>query len=155
MTGKLLASQLEYTSFTLRKNLDGITQADSLTQPEVHGNCINWVVGHILYHRNIMHRLSGIAPAWEDETAERYKRGSDPMTSSEEAHDVTTMLQLYEASHSALTSRLEELTEEELAQEAGDDVLAMQLAGLIFHESYHMGQIGIIRRVIGKEPKMI
>jgi len=155
MTGKLLAAQLAYTSFTLHKNLEGITHTDSLTQPDPCGNCINWVVGHIVCHRNVMHRLAGIEPVWDAESADRYKRGSDPMTSLQEAADLSTMVQLYEESQAALTSKLADISEDELEKQAGDDTLAMQLAGLIFHESYHMGQIGVIRRVMGKEPGLV
>lgn len=155
MIGKLLASQLEYTAYSLQKNLEGITHEDSLAQPRAKGNCINWVVGHIVHHRNIMHGLAGIEPVWTNEMEERYYRGSSPLTSATEAEDLPTLLAMYEASQSALTARLCDMTSEELEQETDEKPLATTLAGLVFHESYHMGQLGIIRRVIGKEAALV
>lgn len=151
MIGKLLASQLEYTAFSFEKNLEGITHDDSLAQPRPNGNCINWVVGHIVHHRNIMHRLAGLDPVWTSEREERYYRASKPMTSPANAENLSELRAMYEASHSALSARLQEMTAEEMEREIDGKSLATLLAGLVFHESYHMGQIGVIRRVIGKQ----
>ncbi len=65
------------------------------------------------------------------------------------------MLADFDEAQEAIVARLGQISEEEL------DVLvpwfgenqpkAVALAGLVFHETYHLGQTGLLRRVIGRE----
>ena len=155
MIGRMLTSQLEYTAYSLEKNLEGTTHEESLVQPGKNGNCINWVVGHIVHHRNIMHRLVGLEPVWTAKTQERYVRGSNPVISDSGIETLSTLLTMYQASQAVLAARLCDVTSKELAQETNEDPLAMKLAGLVFHESYHVGQLGVIRRVLGKDAVLV
>ena len=43
------------TDQVVRINVDGLTQEESLIQPSPGGNCLNWVVGHLLciYQRTL------------------------------------------------------------------------------------------------------
>src|SRR5258707_13686376 len=62
----------------------GLTHADSLLQPAMRGNCLNWVLGHIAASRNVILRMLGEEPVLTVEYAERYKRGSEPVLGAEE-----------------------------------------------------------------------
>ncbi len=92
MTAELLAKQYDYTSQALESNLDGLTQKHSLFQPSPGGNCINWVAGHILYHRNAIHRLLELPAAWENKLTARYSRRSAPITTAEQAAQLTSIV---------------------------------------------------------------
>ena len=54
-------------------------------------------------------------------------------------------------------ARLEKMTEEDFAAPAehvlsGEpSTVGLQLAGLQFHEAYHVGQTGVLRRFLGNE----
>ena len=65
------------------------------------------------------------------------------------------MLADFDASQDAIIAGLSEISDEELdvlvpwfGEEAPKSVA---LAGLIFHETYHLGQTGLLRRVVGRE----
>ena len=47
--------------YALHKNLDGVTPEEALEQP-VAGNCLNWIVGHIVANRNHVLTPSAATP---------------------------------------------------------------------------------------------
>lgn len=149
MTGAILAKQFALNYLTLDRNLDGISHEHSLVGPTRGGNCINWVVGHILSTRNAGHQLLGIPLAWEDPIADRYTRGSKPMIDAAEAVGLETLVALCRTSQGALYDALLSATEADFEREVEDKPVGVQLAELSFHESYHAGQLGILRRVVG------
>jgi uncharacterized damage-inducible protein DinB len=149
MTGDLLLQQFDINRRTVSLNLEAVSQEDSVIQPPPGGNCINWVVGHILASRNPVHRLLGLPPAWADDEAARYDRGSAPVTDASQAVDLETMTGLLEASQEALAGAMGAMADEDLGRTAGDKPLGVQLAFLSFHESYHAGQLGVLRRLTG------
>ena len=48
MTGNDLASMYEFSYLAISRNLKELTHEDSVLVPEPSGNCINWVLGHII-----------------------------------------------------------------------------------------------------------
>lgn len=62
MTGSELASIYEFSYGAIKLNLDGVSNEESLFIPQPAGNCINWVVGHIVAARNTALNLAGGAP---------------------------------------------------------------------------------------------
>ena len=151
MIARSLLKQFEFNQKTLDINLEGITQEDSLRQPHPGGNCINWIVGHVLAGRNSIHRLLGLPPAWVSEPAARYARGTNPVTGAEDARPLDEMVDRLRASAAAITAALGSIAENRLSETSGgDDPAGVQLAFLSFHESYHAGQIGLLRRLSGR-----
>lgn len=151
MTRDVLAFQFEMNGRSMAMNATGITHADSLTQPSPGGNCCNWVVGHILASRNAVHALLKLPPAWDDAT-DRYDRNSRPMTDASDAEPLDGLLERLRASHSAIADALAALDDSRLAEPVeGGKPLGMQLAFAAFHESYHVGQLGILRRLLGRD----
>jgi uncharacterized damage-inducible protein DinB len=151
VTGRLLAKQFETNHLTVNRNLDGISHEDSVLQPAPGGNCINWVVGHMLITRNSIHRLLGLTPAWEDEKVNRYQRGSAPITDAGAAVSLETLLERWRSSHQDVVDALMSASDEMLSEMAGEEAVAIQLAFLAFHESYHAGQLGVLRRLTGRD----
>jgi len=143
-----------YNQFAIQKNLDGVSQSDSLHQPTPGGNCLNWVLGHIVLHRNPMLKLLGEEPVWTEEEAEPYARGSEPLVHASKAHTVDKLLADAEASHARLDAALDRATDDVLARpvaEGKDTSVGTSLIGLQFHEAYHAGQLGILRRLAGHD----
>ncbi|MEO8433157.1 MAG: DinB family protein [Acidobacteriota bacterium] len=131
----------------LMKNLEGITHDESLIQP-IAGNCLNWVVGHLVWGRNKILEILKEPPAIAKETAERYKRGSDPMQSAGEATPFADLLSALERSQKQVQEALAPDSQKAPALTPED---SENLGTLFFHEGYHVGQTGILRRLIGKE----
>ena len=152
MTGKMLAIQFDMNARSVDLNTEGVTHQDSLFQPAPGGNCVNWVVGHIVASRNSVHKLLGLAPAWK-EGADRYDRGSQPITDPADAEPLDIVLERFRASQTAVAGALEAADDADMSAAVDDGKpLGAQLAFLAFHESYHVGQLGILRRLLGRDP---
>ncbi len=153
-----LAVQFNYTHWVFTRTLDGVEHADSLVQPAPAGNCLNWVAGHIVASRMGTLELLGRESIWSPEWRARYKRGAAAVTDGADAADLADILRVFAESQLLVTSALPELTHERLEAPAPfspsddpDETVGSLLAGLVFHESYHCGQLGVLRRLLGME----
>ena len=131
----------------IQVNTNGITHEDSMVQPRPAGNCINWVLGHIVVHRNSILRLVGQSPIWDEDDAAPYARGSNPLCDPAKAQPVSKILDDLAQSQETLIGALNSMGDEEMKR----DDLGEKLTWLSFHETYHAGQIGLLRRIAGKE----
>jgi len=161
MINETMMQNFGYTFWTIEENIDGLTQDDSLVQPPGGGNCLNWVLGHITSSRNGLHGLLGLELPWQDERRERYGRGSSTITNAAEALSIDDMRAVLKASQEQMMPRLEKITAAELGVECDHLVMpgekstvGLMLAALQFHEAYHAGQLGVLRRLAGKEGKL-
>ena len=140
----------------LLANLDGISGDEALIEPHPGGNCINWIVGHIVISRDIILGMLGQQPVFHNDRAVHYKRGAKVENVSK-LTPLSELLEALDASQKKLMAALEKLTEAEANKSispAGSDpnlTLIDQLAFLQFHEGYHIGQVGLLRRIVGKQ----
>lgn len=79
-----LRHQFDLTSRALEYNIEGITDEESLSQPERGGNCVNWVVGHILESRDCMFEEFSGPAIMTDAERKKYQRGSDTIIKADE-----------------------------------------------------------------------
>lgn len=143
-----------FNYMALQRNTEGLSHEDSLVQPQPAGNCLNWVLGHILAHRNDIMKLLGEGPAWEPERAVRYGRGAPPLTDGAEATPLDELQATLAASQERLNAALDGATPERLAEPREGRMVknvGESLAFLQFHEAYHVGQVALLRRAAGKE----
>lgn len=153
-----LTGQLGLVHYVLKTNVEGLTHEESLAQPTPGGNCLNWVVGHLMTGRNGALQLLGMAPLWDDATAETYKRGSPPLTDPAKALPFEKIMADFDASQTMLLDGLRRLPPERLGDKAPfsptnnpDETVGSLLAGIVFHDAYHTGQTGLLRRLVGKQ----
>jgi hypothetical protein len=139
-----------YNVMVIEKNIDGISNEESFFQPQPGGNCLNWVLGHIVATRNPVMKIIGENPVWSEEETAPYRRGSPPLTSAETAIPLEKILSDLKASQDKLISKLGQMSSEDLETPLEDGTRYEQLAVLQFHEAYHAGQLGTLRRFIGK-----
>jgi uncharacterized damage-inducible protein DinB len=151
---------LERNLGIIEAQTEGLTHADSLLQLPFRGNCLNWVLGHIVANRNTMLRFLGEEAILSEAHAARYGYDSEPVCGDED--DILTLEQLLtalEPSQSALSASLLKITEEELAREEqsflGTSTLGQLIFFLFWHESYHAGQPEYLRQLAGKDDKVI
>jgi uncharacterized damage-inducible protein DinB len=130
--------------------LSDLTHSDSLVQPPVQGNCINWIVGHIVSYRNVLLKVCGLSPVVSDDVEIRYARGSQPVLA--DAPDVAkfeNIVQAYWQAHERLMSFIDTMTAEqagEMVSAVGFNFARSELMTLFMrHESYHLGQIEWLR----------
>jgi hypothetical protein len=148
-----LSQMFGFTQRTLKANVEGLSHEDSLVQPPPGGNCANWILGHILFHRNVILDAMGEPRAWTDAGAARYDRGSEAITG--EAEGVVRMevlLELLGTSYDRLVVAIGRVDAERLEQPGPvRGTLGQWLSFLALHEMYHSGQLGLVRRIAGKE----
>ena len=152
-----LSIQYRYTSFTFGVNLDGLSNDDALRQPESGGNCLNWVAGHVVGSRAGTLEILGQKPSFKADKYARYRRGSAAVTDANGAVPLSEMVADFASTNEGLAAGLAALTATTLAGKApfspgnrDDETVGSLLAGLVFHEAYHIGQLGVLRRMAGQ-----
>ena len=154
-----LAIQFSYTHATLKMNVAGIDHAASLVAPEPGGNCLNWLVGHVVAARSrLLHEALGLAGILPAAALETYGRGAPALKDGGKALPLEELLAILDASQDPLRQGIKQVSEERLLEPAPfspggnpKETVATLLAGLAFHEAYHVGQTGILRRLLGRE----
>jgi hypothetical protein len=160
MTGSELAQIYEFSYGAIQRNLDGLTHQDSMLSPEPAGNCINWVLGHMVTGRGLVLMLAGAEPSvLTDEEASCYRRGSGDLRDNGNEVDLSRLKSALEETQQRLIVTLQSLSDAALAADVPDKLRRPPLMGTVgealvrlgYHEGYHNGQIGLLRRMAGKE----
>ena len=156
MSTDLLAVQLGYNNYTFHRNTEGISHQESLAQPHPGGNCLNWVVGHLATSRDQMRGVLGLTPTLGETDNPVYARSAEPLTEAEKATDFGRLTAAFAEGQDEIVAAVNALTPEQLAAPAPfspgnnpKETVATLLAGLVFHEAYHIGQTGVLRRIAG------
>ncbi len=150
MEASELARLYETVYRVVCQNLGDIGEEESLKPPPGGGNCINWVFGHVVATRQVVLRLAGTESWWDGEQARTYSAGDDGSWSPDRALPLEALLADYHRSQELLARALPGVSAEALAAPAFFGTVGDTLAFLQFHEGYHAGQLGILRRVLGK-----
>lgn len=143
----LLARNLE----VIEVQTQGLTHADSMMQLPFRGNCLNWVLGHVLFYRGTMLKLAGAEPLWDAERSKPYLYGSAAMQADDDAVELDVILADLRRSQERLATALAALGEAQLNTpgcDYGDD-LRECLLELVWHDGYHAGQTEYLRQVTG------
>jgi hypothetical protein len=161
LTPQQLADAFKRNVQIVKMQSADLSHAESLLQPPFRGNCMNWVVGHIVSSRNTVLHLLGEGPALDSAVAARYARDTQPIIDLDE-----TVVPLEE-----LLAALDEGQARIAAAlaVAGDEALARQLSLFggstrtvgewlffqYFHDTFHVGETSVLRQVAGKDDKVI
>jgi hypothetical protein len=154
----LLAS-FGLTHQLIRMQTDGLSHKDSLLQPPFRGNCLNWVLGHILEGRDTALTLLGESPVWDKEVVSRYGRGSEPITQDERALPLEKLLEGLDRSQERIEAALTCITPEGLATvvpyRGSQCPVGQALASQHWHETYHTGQLELLRQLAGTDDAIV
>jgi uncharacterized damage-inducible protein DinB len=150
-----LVTQLGLNHYVIHKNVEGLSHADTLIQPQPAGNCMNWVLGHIVRTRNEAIEILGPKPLLPPEKFATYT--TSPIREGARAVRFEELLRDYDALQQPWAEALRAVTPAAWAKPAPfsptgnkNESLGSLVATLVFHESYHAGQIGLLRRLVGK-----
>jgi uncharacterized damage-inducible protein DinB len=137
------------------KALEGVDQATSERRPNDHTNSLAFLACHVLDARFHLMKMAG------------HERTNPWQSLFDEATDITTMKEfppLYELIaewnelHEATLEHLDGMSAAELdvgspaVFPTEDHSLLGGLAFLAFHEAYHVGQMGLVRKYFGFDP---
>jgi len=151
-TQEIVAQHFRLMYQTAAANLDGLTQEQSLIQPSPGGNCANWILGHLMNVHNGVMNLVDEKPVWE--SGQLARAGEDPITGPTNAIDWNTMRERFLGSKERCLAAISALSDKALAEPVphpfgGTTSRAELLNLLAFHQTYHVGQLAVSRRIAG------
>jgi hypothetical protein len=144
----------------LKQQTAGLTTKDSLLQPQPGGNCLNWVMGHLVVN------LVEIFEVLEGELSEdlpdlaRYRIGSEPIRGEEAGvQALDDLVDIYEQLTIKIVDRLSQMNEAEFEEEIdfwqGKSRRGYVAFFYFFHNTFHLGQLEYLRNLAGKIEKVI
>lgn len=141
---EFLQTQLIFNHRIVNQNIEDISHDESMNFHS-GANSVNWLLGHIIYGRNLVIKLLGGKLVWDEQKMICYSRG---IKATDYIHDFISFDEL-----KAFFNNTQEII---LATLDNADIsnISKDLAGLALHEIYHSGQIGYCRRLLGKEGKI-
>jgi hypothetical protein len=149
--------QAQIVDQVVKLNVDGLTHEESLRQPEPGGNCLNWILGHLVWAYAGALPLVGQKPKLDQSRLSQYRRGGPPLTSPSQAVDFGELLDAWDDSTKRMDAGLAGFPTETLSDPAPasptnnpNETVRSLLATIMFHQAYHVGQTGVLRRLIGK-----
>jgi len=155
---KSLYQTLERNTGLVKEQAKGLDHVDTVLQLPFRGNCFNWVVGHMLASRDAMLTAMEAELVLSKEERECYGHGSEPVTGPEGAVPFDRLLEALDQTQEAVAAALETATPELLGkiynEERGMDV-SQWVAFLVWHDTYHVGQLEILRQLAGTDDAII
>jgi hypothetical protein len=134
-----------------------LTHADSLLQLPFRGNCLNWVLGHIVANRNRVLELLDHEPIWSSQEIALYARESMAITpkNQERALPLERLLDDVARAQEAIADALTDSGPKHLSTEKDGRTIGDRVFFLYFHETYHVGQTELLRQLAGKDDHVI
>ena len=135
---------------------EGLSHEDLLFQPQPGGNCMLWVLGHMVESmKDLINAMGGEAPAgFED--YERFRRTSEPVLDDEPGlPDITKIRKDFAALSGVAAQTLDKQEDSFFAEPGRNGTKGATVLFFAFHMSYHAGQLEILRNLVGKTEKVI
>ena len=136
----------------IARSLDGLSDEDVWRQPSGSGNPIGWIVGHLTETRAGV--LSEMGMSFDCGWSRVFQRGS--ALQNRTGYPARTAIEsAWKATHAAMRDAFAHVTNERLVGPVsrrpvpGVEHLIDLIAFCGFHESYHVGQVGFIRKQLG------
>ncbi len=148
-------SQLDATTQLFIRSLNGIRQDQALVRPGSTSNPMLWVAGHLVQARTQLLRAFGPPRQlpWENLFATGSMVGDAgiyPSIGEVEAVWRSSSMELVRRLESSPPGRFDERAPDWLVTRDGSLGGAINYA--VYHEAYHIGQLGYIRRWLGYDP---
>lgn len=151
MTVKHYIDSIERIDRIIKSKTENLTHTDSMKQLPFPGNCMNWNLGHLLVYRmQYLGLLDGTSQADPAEFA-LYGGGSQPLTDSDKAIPLPVLLERLDDASAQIIAALSALPPGRLSEwydeEKGITIADRLNFYLVFHESYHAGQLELLREL--------
>jgi hypothetical protein len=147
-----LAVFLELNSRLLRTCLDGIDDALAAKRPAGEGNNIAFLVCHLVHARYFLAGIAGATVENPLEATLAHVKGADDLT---DPPKIASLLEMWRDVTDVLANRFDKLTDTDLDRASpqsfpiDDKSLLGGIAFLLQHESFHLGQLALLRREFG------
>ena len=104
---------------------------------------MNWILGHLINIRNPFLNILGEESVWGSEKFSCYNRGEIPLNRKDEFVNFEDLKSYLKQSQDGLETKLNTINS--FKPEMVKDISTLSL-----HEIYHSGQLGYLRRILGK-----
>ncbi|MDF1798476.1 MAG: DinB family protein [Planctomycetota bacterium] len=149
-----LATRYRFNESLLSTITEGFSPEDWAAAPESGGNNPIWILGHITASRRFLLRRLGVEV--EDEAWERHFAMGTQLQDPGAYPSPATLVGHFRSAGEALVERCATLDAEQArapwgsAFPDGSETLDGGAHFLYMHETYHLGQIGLLRRIRSK-----
>ena len=128
---------LQYGQKTLEANLNGISNEESMQQID-NINCINWLIGHIVTVRQAWIKKQRPGYNVYEALSSQYRTGN--YFNADSANTIEQLIGWEQEQQKILLDMAEkkEITNKDV------------FISYMLHELYHVGQIGTVRKLLGK-----
>jgi len=136
----------------MRIFLRGVSHDESVLQLPFKHNCMNWILGHIVTNRSHVLEVIGAEHAWQDEVRNLYHQDTQPVTPESPAIQFEILVKYLDESMELLESALGDKdgtwSEENFENYRGEKSRYEHLTSFHWHESFHLGQLEILKAFI-------
>ncbi len=154
MDKKRLTSGFETHNWLIHKFAEGLTHEESLQRLSERVNNFNWVLGHIVQSRSKLLVLLGADPLWDEQRAPLYETGAEKLADGT-AVPLPDLLKLVDSSLEVLQTAVVNASNDALNALYDTErqiTMAQRIEGVQWHETYHTGQLEILRQAGDKKP---
>ncbi len=156
-TGAMLelpAASYARSTQMLAKCCNGLSDEEWSRRPNDSANCMQWIVGHLVWARSRAITLLG--SSWERPWLVQFARGVKPCDAAQYPAPAEMLSAWHEAGET-LAAALENVSGEKLVtpvqqpSPSFDGKVGGMVGFLAFHEAYHVGQAAYLRRWLGHD----
>jgi len=142
----------EFHNRIMHHFIDGISHEESVLQLPFEHNCMNWILGHIVTNRSHVLETVGAAHDWQEEVRGLYHQDTQPVTPEGESVRFETLIAYLDESVELLKAALEDVSAEWLEENhtnyRGKKTRYAHVTSFHWHESFHLGQLEILKAFI-------
>ena len=142
----------KFTNMLIHRYVDGVDDNEAVLQPPFEANCMNWILGHIISRRNSSLECLQQEPVWDETIMAKYRSGSAPILGASQARPLSHLLQdldqTVEEMEQALAGATMDDLRLELENDRGRKAVVDHLKGFHWHETFHLGQLELLRSFI-------
>jgi len=144
----------------IHQQTQDLTDADTFIQPVSGGNCMHWVLGHLLDSQVTLLEALGVQSPISKTVLERYTRESEPIKAAEPGlFTLSELLEKLDQIHDGIKARLGQMKEEDFEENVPFGARLSPRGWVVFflhfHYSYHIGQLEYLRQLAGKLDKVV
>ena len=153
-SAQTLATQFDLHTRLFNNVLDGITDAEANERARDTVNHLTWLAGHLTSTRFGMGKIAGLEE--QDPWSDLFSHGHS-ISDEADYPSIEAIKAKWDAISGAISASLAHLPDAVLSSPApaktpiDDGTLGGMLTFLMHHEAYHIGQMGLLRKYLGKE----
>ena len=147
LKAELFSNMFQFQCGIYQNALENLTDELANQRPSDKNNHTNWLLGHILHCRYMLANMIGVEA---ENPFDKIYWGTIEDKDYPKIKEVTKHFPIIS---SLLTDKLSKMTDAELDTKPAPDKpsTADIVSFFVYHEAYHLGQIGYARKMIGLE----